>query len=119
MTIYSYNIEKMEISAKETYLRITKYKNDGKKKYEYIYKRENDPTQIREIEERSVRWELRGADRSKKYYVEIQFDAEKKLTGNIRIVSRECAKIEGAFSKKLVVDKEKYVYYVRRKNNAI
>lgn len=119
MTIYLSDIEKVEISANGTVLRRTIYKNDGP--HEYLYKRENNPTQIREIEERSVNWKLRGTGSPKGYYVEIQLNAEKKPTGNIRIVSHRCAKIvaTGLFSSQLVVDKENYVYYVRRKSNAI
>ena len=119
MTIYLSDIEKVEISANGTVLRRTIYKNDGP--HEYLYQRESNPTQIREIEDRSVNWRLRGEGSPKGYYVEIQLNAENKATGNIRIVSHRNAKkvATGIFSSQLIVEERNYIYYVRRKGNAI
>lgn len=107
--------EKVEVSANGTVLRSTLYKYDGP--HEYLYHRESNPAQIREIEERSVNWKLCGEGSTKGYYVEIQLNAENKRTGNIRIVSHRNARLVaiGFISSQLVVDKENYIYYVRRK----
>ena len=119
MTIYLSDKEKFEISTNGTVLRRTLFKKDGP--HEYLYQRECNPAQIREIEDRSVNWRLYGVGSPKGYYVEIQLNAENKATGNIRIVSHRNAKMvqTGFFTSQLVVEKGKHTYYVRRKDYAI
>ncbi len=112
MTIYLSDKEKVEVTANGTVLRRTLLKKDGP--HEYLYHRESNPAQIREIEERSVNWKRRGERSPKGYYVEIQLDAENKGTGNIRIVSHRNV-VKKLIPPQIVVDKENYIYYVRRK----
>jgi hypothetical protein len=103
-TIYSSNREKIEISANYTVLRRT----IGR--YEHIYLKESNLAKIREIQYQSTNWnKLKGAFAysSTKYYVEFQLNAASEETGNIRIAVRSS------------IDVVKYVYYVRRKSNAI
>ena len=112
-TIYISDRMKIEISTNYSVLRITHINKIGHP--EYLYHRESDPVQISEIEDRSFLWDLLASGRSIGYYVEIQKNADRKVTGNIRIVLQRYAKVTGILSKELVADKGKYVYYVRRK----
>lgn len=116
VTIYSDEKYKVELAAQNTVMRRT-ISSDKGEKIESFYRKVTDTEQIQRIEDRSVNWSVRGVNSQYDYIILEQKNARDKLTGNCKIIKRECAIIEKHFifpTEVRAKNSRDWMYYKRR-----